>query len=304
MKVLFATDGSTSDEMARRFVAGAQWPDGSEIEVLGVVEPAGLDLSGVLLERNLRDYEGELRDIAGDLPLGGSRATWRCVIGQPAAAIPERARAMNADLIVVGTRGRGRIAAAVLGSVSAGVIDRAPCPVLVARSATAERIVLADDGSVGAAAAATLVQEWSVFGQSAVEVVSVVDMGQPLTIGAPGHHIGDEALYVELRNEEHDRTRITLAERGRALASRSASVQTKVRDGEAANEILAAADDFAADLIVVGSRGYTGLARFFAGSVARRVVLGATCSVLIARGWAALSRDREPRLWHAGLALV
>jgi len=59
-----------------------------------------------------------------------------------------------------------------------------------------------------------------------------------------------------------------------------------------ADEILDAAHDFSADLIVMGSRGQTGLARFFAGSVARRVRLGAKCSVLIARGSAHVAHDR------------
>lgn len=304
MKVLFATAGGHSDEPARRYVGGAPWPQGSEIEVIGVVEPAGLDLSGALLERNLRDFEGELRYIAQGLPLDGSTVTWRCVVGQPAMAITQRARQLNADLIVVGTRGRGRIAAAVLGSVSAGVVDRAPCPVLVARAATCDRIVLADDGSVGAAAAAALVQEWPVFGSSTVHVVSVVDMGRPLSADDPGHHFGDDTLHVELLNEERDRARLALAERGHALAGRDRPVLTRVREGDAASEILAAADEYAADLIVVGSRGYTGLARFFAGSVARHVLLDATCSVLIARGWAALSGDRGPSLLRRGLALV
>ncbi len=62
--------------------------------------------------------------------------------------------------------------------------------------------------------------------------------------------------------------------------------------GDAATEILVAAHDFAADLIVMGSRGQTGLARFFAGSVARRVLQRATCSVLIARGSPVIVHDR------------
>ena len=50
---------------------------------------------------------------------------------------------------------------------------------------------------------------------------------------------------------------------------------------------------FGADLIVTGSRGQTGLARFFAGSVARRVLLGAKRPVRIARASAQLARDRD-----------
>jgi nucleotide-binding universal stress UspA family protein len=44
------------------------------------------------------------------------------------------AAAQEADLLVVGNRGRGNIAAALLGSTSAKVADNAPCPVVVVRA--------------------------------------------------------------------------------------------------------------------------------------------------------------------------
>lgn len=53
--------------------------------------------------------------------------------------------------------------------------------------------------------------------------------------------------------------------------------------GSPAEEILKAADDLQADMIVVGSHGRTGLERFMMGSVSSQVVAHATCSVLLAR---------------------
>jgi nucleotide-binding universal stress UspA family protein len=55
------------------------------------------------------------------------------VEGAPAEAILEIARGRGVDLIVVGSRGRGAVAGALLGSVSAEVVHRADRPVLVAR---------------------------------------------------------------------------------------------------------------------------------------------------------------------------
>jgi nucleotide-binding universal stress UspA family protein len=46
------------------------------------------------------------------------------------------AAAQDADLLVVGNRGRGNIAAALLGSTSANVADASPCPVVVVRAHT------------------------------------------------------------------------------------------------------------------------------------------------------------------------
>ncbi|MEX2148022.1 MAG: universal stress protein, partial [Candidatus Rokuibacteriota bacterium] len=55
-------------------------------------------------------------------------------------------------------------------------------------------------------------------------------------------------------------------------------------DGVAHEQIAKAAKAKKADLLVVGTHGRTGMARFFVGSVAGRVVAGAPCPVLTVRG--------------------
>jgi len=294
MKVLFATDGSKDDAPARSFVTSARWATGTGIELFGVMRPAGLAVTGEMVDRKARDFERELGYLSSSLPTRDCRVTWRCAVGEPAEEITARARTIAADLIVVGSRGRGALAASILGSVSAGVIDHAPCPVLVARRGGVARVVLADDGSAGAATAAALLDEWPIFGGSSLAVVSVVHMGRPLASNeGPALYAEGEHLYDSLR-EARERAHRTVTARATALDARPRPIKTSVRLGEAADQILAAAHDFNADLIVVGSRGHTGLARIFAGSVARQVLLGAKCSVLIARGSAAIVHDREP----------
>lgn len=281
MKVLFATDGSKEDQQARDFVASARWAAGTEIELFGVMRPVGLAVTGDLVDRNVRDFEHELDHLAISLPQRDCTVTWRTAVGEPADEIAARARAIEADLIVVGSRGRGPLATSILGSVSAGVIDRAPCPVLVARKGEVKRIVLADDGSVGAATAAALLDQWPIFGDTSLQVVTVVDVGRPLlaTGEAPMVFAAGERLYLESLEDERARARGTVTARAKGFKSRPRAIKTSVREGDAADQILSAANDFAADLIVVGSRCQTGLARFFAGSgaggPARREMLGA-----------------------------
>jgi nucleotide-binding universal stress UspA family protein len=58
----------------------------------------------------------------------------------------------------------------------------------------------------------------------------------------------------------------------------------EVREGDPAHEIVLSARQHGAGLVVVGTRGQTGLRRLILGSVARKVLLHAPCSVLIVRG--------------------
>lgn len=53
--------------------------------------------------------------------------------GVPAEVICDLATELTADLVVVGSRGLGRLDRLLLGSVSTSVVQRAPCPVLVVR---------------------------------------------------------------------------------------------------------------------------------------------------------------------------
>jgi nucleotide-binding universal stress UspA family protein len=54
--------------------------------------------------------------------------------GSPAAEIVRSAQTENADLVIVGTHGRGALAHMLLGSVAEKVVRSAPCPVLTVRS--------------------------------------------------------------------------------------------------------------------------------------------------------------------------
>ena len=53
--------------------------------------------------------------------------------GSPAEAILDVAKTRKSDLIVIGSRGLGRLRGALLGSQSQKVVQHAPCPVLIVR---------------------------------------------------------------------------------------------------------------------------------------------------------------------------
>jgi nucleotide-binding universal stress UspA family protein len=93
-------------------------------------------------------------------------------------------------------------------------------------------------------------------------------------------HVRDAAADTLL---EHD----TIAEdAAAALRSSAFDAQAEVRSGSPAPTIVAFAEEWQADLVIMGSHGRTGVARLLLGSVARSVLHHAGCSVLVVRGHA------------------
>jgi nucleotide-binding universal stress UspA family protein len=88
-----------------------------------------------------------------------------------------------------------------------------------------------------------------------------------------------EQIDQEVQKRAHELTKKTAD----SFKKKGFKVDTAVRQGDARSEIVDEAEKWAADLIVMGSHGYTGLKRFFLGSVASSVVSHAPCSVEIVR---------------------
>jgi nucleotide-binding universal stress UspA family protein len=74
----------------------------------------------------------QLREAVATLDPALEASPW-AVGGPPADAVIAVADDIGADLIVTGSRGRGRVSSALLGSVSTEVLQRARCDVLVVR---------------------------------------------------------------------------------------------------------------------------------------------------------------------------
>lgn len=145
------------------------------------------------------------------------------------------------------------------------------------------KILYATDGSGAAAVALQVLEQFSLTEADSVHVVSVLSF--PPAASVTGLDLVSSAweAMTEIYVEERNLAERAVAEAAAALQSGPASATTEVREGEPAREILAAAEDCGAELIVVGSRGLTGLERFFLGSVARNVAKHSRVPVLVAR---------------------
>jgi nucleotide-binding universal stress UspA family protein len=225
-----------------------------------------------------------MREVVERLGASGRSVEGLVLRGRAASEIIDAARDLRADLVIVGSRGHGTIASLLLGSVSTEVVDYAPCPVLVARGATLSRVVFATDESPSAQAAEAILAGWSIFDGLPIRVVSVADVVHPWTTGiAPTMYrqvLDAYAADMRQAKQEHERAAVEAADR---LRDAGRVVEAEMRDGDAAGEIIAVAEQQGADLIVLGSRGRTGLTRFLLGSVARNVLSGSTASVLVVR---------------------
>ena len=280
MQIILGTDGSPAAWVACDLVAGRDWPAGTHVVVLAAASPI-LDLSGVAPPAGARAGAdlGAARAVAESaadaLRACGLTAEVDVAIGDPAQLLMARAAERSSDLVVVGHRGRGPVASAVLGSVSAYLVDHAPCPVLVARGPTISRMLLATDGTQSSQAIPRVLHAWgTAFRGLTVEVLCVAQRDEFVTPWA-GEPDGNADRV------EHERIAERVADEMVDLGWSAAAV---VRSGEPAREIVRAGDEWRADLIVTGSRGIGPLRRIVAGSVGHEVLLHAHSSVLVVRG--------------------
>jgi len=290
MRVLLATDGSPAADVAVDLVRHLQFERGTAMRVVRVLaSAASVRFAGTrarhAIDRIDAEQLGALQRLALSLGRDGVHVEAELLRNDSAAdALVAAAADWSADLVVTGSRGHGQIANMVLGSVASALTDRASCPVLVARRPACERVLLADDGSESAAAARNLLATWRVFNGVSTRVLSVAQVmpilhaGIPPTLVAEAHQAEAETL-AEARASHQG-----LANAGaNALRTAGIAAEPAMRSGDASAEIIAEAAAWDADLIVMGSRGRTGLSRFFLGSVARNVLLHSASSVLIVR---------------------
>jgi nucleotide-binding universal stress UspA family protein len=289
MKVLLAVDGSTSSDRAASLVANLAWPMGSTIEVVTAYPgtAAMFDMPGVVLDAGVIQetedaMEAEARRIvikvARRIAAPDLTIETRVVRGRAATTLLDQASQLNADLIVVGNRGRGPFESAVLGSVSAELVDHSRVPVLVARRDHIARILLGVDGSDSAAGAADTVRRWSALHGAPIRVLSVADVDpqwNPWLRGAE-MRAAQAASTASMHEHQEALSRSTAA----ALGKAGLVAEGVVEDGSPAHRLVEAAVNWDADLIVVGTHGHSGLGPVI-GSVARAVLYHAPCSVLV-----------------------
>lgn len=276
-KLLVAFDDSESSRNALSQTLAA-FEDGW-IKVLAVV-PAyegDLGLVGIRdLEDLLRGPRKSVLESARKITLGDAgRVTVDVAQGDAFEKIVETAEKENCNLIVMGRHGLHRLERMLMGSVTAKVIVHTGKDVLVIPQEGKiawNHIMVALDGSEYSQAALDnamyLVDRYG----DRLTAVSVVDMYPEFYADAPQVVAAMEQQAMAV-----------LAQAEATAASNGIQLTTQVLHGDPAAEINSFARKNSAGMVIMGSRGRTGLKKLFLGSVAQKVIGLCAYPVLVAK---------------------
>ncbi len=217
-----------------------------------------------------------LEQTAALAPAGVKSTRRLCELGAPADVILDAARATAADLLVLGTRSRARIAELLLGSVSHRVLMHAPCSTLIVKRPleSLHHAVVAVEGAEDA----MQLRDW----------LLAHPFTQPIKLTIlhvlPNLHFGDPATelsYASWVEQTEKAAQGLLDELKTSLQGDHYAVTTKLTAGFPTHVIGEASQ--ACDLVIVASHGRTGLSRFLLGSVSHAVVHRVACPILVIR---------------------
>lgn len=237
---------------------------GAEDEFVERLESEGEEATAEIAAMASADRPVETEVVRGSLP----------------EAIIEDAADHGADALVMGTHGRTGVRRYVAGSVTEYVVRHAEVPVLTARAADEpwsgyENVLVPTDGSDYALAAADrAIDVAGAFGAT-VHALHVVDTGAL----SPGPDSGVDAAVDQFREEGRSAVEL-IADRA---ADAGVEAVTDVREGSPPEAIGDYAAAEGVDLIVMGTRGRSGVERVLMGSTTERVIRGVPEPVLSIR---------------------
>lgn len=294
-KILLATDGSAEAEMAATTAVNLSNNTHSELHILTV--GPGYPAYDVRIPEVAEEFRQQTQEILDEQTkkieeAGGKIAQAHLRLAEhhpgfehhPSDDVVGVAEEIGAGLIVLGSRGLGGMRRALMGSVSDSVVRHAHCPVLVVRGEPVSfptKILVATDGSREAELAATSAADLARSTGSELHIVSVFPGSAYVH---PYYEVRFPDAAERLRREAREERQEMLDEQVERIRKAGKDVaQTHIRTGEAAEEIVALAEEIGVGLIAIGSHGLGGIRRALIGSVSAAVVPHAHCPVMVVR---------------------
>ena len=234
-------------------------------------------------EAAARRSAGEATTASVAAVLAGWDVRTEVAVGTPGPTICAFAADAGAIAVLVGTRGRGGVARALLGSVSDYVVRNAPCPVVVSgtpQPRSSGPVVVCTDGSDLSVQAAT--SALPLIAPEAPYVIATV-LDRPRT---PIPYDGSSIEHTLIDPEEQRLVAEHRLAAGREVVARTAETlgivaDLEVLEGDAGPALCDLADRLSARALVVGTRGHGGLRRAVLGSVSDYLVRNAPCPVIV-----------------------
>ena len=285
--ITVGVDGSATGREALRFALWEGALRGARVRVVHAWTIPALTMTGVGMVPSYADVEEELAASAADSlradlervgrSAEGVEIEQRVVKGDAAGALVDLSA--DADLLVVGSRGRGAIATAMLGSTSQACLHHASCSVAVVHVAhygEHARLVVGVDGSTGSAAAL----EWA-YAEARLRgtrVHALCAYQEPW--GLSGGVVRSPEAIHELREALRTNAAAVLESVERATPD-DVTITGETVAAPPGPALVAAASD--ADLLVLGTRGRGGFASLALGSVSRYCAAHAGGVVVVVR---------------------
>ena len=287
MKITIAVDGSPSSNHAVQALAHLAPPE--EIALVHAINIPDFNyamISPELREEVRADMEAKLRkegegiltQAKEKLPSDFPQVQMIHQTGHPVDVILETVLSSKSHLIVLGARGLGSFKELVLGSTSHRVLMHAPCSTMIVKESLPrlKKILLPIEGEEDISSALQFLALQPFREAVEIDVIAVWPQPQlawPVTLGH------SKLLEMKAIEEAQDRMK-SVTDR---LTRMNYSAETKVGMGDPAFAILEQAKVSQADMILMGTHGRGGLARFLIGSVSNSVLHQADCPVLIVR---------------------
>ena len=294
-RLVVGVDGSPGSRAALAHAMTTAARRGVDVEVVSTYPvllswTGGAPVGAAAVDPVREDTESRIRDVVEEVRgdpavavvpgVGGVPVSLVVTVGPAAQELVDRSR--DADLLVVGSRGRGAVRSALLGSVALHCATHAHCPVVVVHPADVGRpqrlrVVVGVDGSDRSRAA--LVAAVDEAGRRGADVVAVAaydvaDWRDLPTVVLPSV----EEIRADVLRGAEEMVREVLERSGHPGVP-TPHVRIEVMRGAAADLLVEVAGE--ADLLVVGSRGRGALRGLLLGSVALHCVLHATCPVMV-----------------------
>lgn len=246
-----------------------------------------------------RDY---LTDAALRLKQVGVPVETTGLDGDPATAIVAYAEEHpEVTMVAMATHGRSGLSRWVLGSVAEKVLHAAPVPLLLVRPngpldpaapLPAIRTILVPlDGSIFAEQA--LESAFGIARATGAALLLVSALPVPDDMAATDSGMTPAPVPAEYQAEVEQLTGY-LEKQAQRLRQAGITVETQIVNGRPADAILRAGAEAPADLVVMATHGRSGLQRLWLGSVAMKVVQGATLPVLLVRAREAATPEAPP----------